>query len=37
MYARHSEYELVNPLEKEFRLIIPAMDGFYDNCPIALK
>ena len=29
----HSEYELVKPLEKEFRLIIPAMDGFYDNCP----
>lgn len=29
----HSEYELVKPLEKEFRLIIPAMDGFYDDSP----
>ena len=28
-----SEYEKVKPLEKEFRLIIPAMDGFYDNSP----
>ncbi len=24
---------MVKPLEKEFRLIVPAMDGFYDNCP----
>lgn len=29
----HGEYRMVKPLEKEFRLIIPAMDGFYDNCP----
>ena len=28
----HSVYERVKPLEKEFRIIIPAMDGFYDNC-----
>lgn len=28
-----TEYELLKPLEKDFRLIIPAMDGFYDNCP----
>lgn len=29
---RHSEYEQVKLLEKSFRLIIPAMDGFYDDC-----
>ena len=29
----YSEYEQVKLLEKDFRLIIPAMDGFYDNCP----
>lgn len=28
----HSVYERVKSLEKEFRIIIPAMDGFYDNC-----
>lgn len=26
-------YEILKPLEKEFFLIVPAMDGFYDNCP----
>lgn len=29
----HSEYEMLKPLEKYYRLIIPAMDGFYDECP----
>ncbi len=29
----HSEYEALKLLEKQYRLIIPAMDGFYDNCP----
>lgn len=29
----HSEYELVKPLEKEFHLIVPAMDGMYPNSP----
>ncbi len=28
-----SEYDALKPLENEFRLIIPAMDGFYENCP----
>lgn len=27
----HSEYELLKPLEKYYRLLIPAMDGFYDG------
>ena len=27
----HSEYELLKPLEKYYRLIIPAQDGFYDG------
>lgn len=27
----HSVYERVKSLEKEFRIIIPAMDGFYDK------
>lgn len=27
-----SVYERVKPLEKDFRIIIPAMDGFYDGC-----
>lgn len=27
----HSVYELLKPLEQQYRLIIPAMDGFYDN------
>lgn len=27
----HSEYELLKPLEKHYRLIIPAQDGFYDG------
>lgn len=29
----NSEYELLKPLEKYYRLIIPAMDGFYDGSP----
>ena len=28
-----SEYELLKPLEEYYRLIIPAMDGFYDDGP----
>lgn len=28
----HSVYERVKPLEKDFRIIVPAMDGFYNNC-----
>lgn len=28
-----SEYEMLKPLENDFRLIIPAQDGFYDDCP----
>ena len=27
----HSEYKMLKPLEKDFRLIIPAMDGMYPN------
>ncbi len=27
----HSEYEMLKPLEKYYRLLIPAMDGFYDH------
>jgi len=27
----HSEYEFLKPLEKHYRLIIPAQDGFYDG------
>ena len=27
----YSEYELLKPLEKHYRLIIPAQDGFYDG------
>lgn len=27
----HSEYELLKPLEKHYRLIIPAQDGFYNG------
>lgn len=27
----HSEYEMVKSLEKDFRLIIPAMDGMYEG------
>lgn len=27
----HSEYELLKPLEKHYRLIVPAMDGMYDK------
>lgn len=27
----HSEYEILKPLEKYYRLIIPAQDGFYDG------
>lgn len=29
----HSEYEMLKPLEEHYRLIIPAMDGFYDGSP----
>lgn len=29
-----SEYEMLKPLEEHFRLIVPAMDGFYDDCPV---
>lgn len=29
----HSEYELLKPLENNFRLIFPAMDGMYPNAP----
>lgn len=28
-----SEYKYLKPLEEHFRLIVPAMDGFYDDCP----
>lgn len=28
----HSVYDRVKPLENEFRIIMPAMDGFYDGC-----
>ncbi|MBP3413883.1 MAG: hypothetical protein J6L81_01620 [Clostridia bacterium] len=28
----HSEYKYLKPLEEHYRLIIPAMDGFYDGC-----
>jgi len=31
MQRWESEYTLVKPLEKYYRLIIPAMDGFYDG------
>ena len=31
MQRWESEYELLKPLEKHYRLIIPAMDGFYDG------
>ncbi len=27
----HTEYEFLKPLEKHYRLIIPAQDGFYDG------
>lgn len=27
----HSEYEMLKGLEKNYRLIIPAQDGFYDG------
>ncbi len=27
-------YEVLKPLEKDFRLIIPTMDGMYPNSPI---
>lgn len=27
----HSEYKMLKPLEKDFRLIVPAMDGMYPN------
>ena len=29
----HSEYELLKPLEENYMLIVPAMDGFYDGSP----
>lgn len=29
----HSEYEMLKGLEKDFRLIIPAMDGMYPDSP----
>ena len=29
----HAEYELLKPLEAHYRLIIPAMDGFYEGGP----
>lgn len=29
----HSEYEALAPLASDYRLIVPAMDGFYDGCP----
>lgn len=32
MQRWESEYELLKPLEEHYRLIIPAMDGFYDGC-----
>lgn len=31
MQRWESEYELLKPLEEHYRLIIPAMDGFYDG------
>ena len=30
----HSEYEILKPLEKYYRLLIPAMDGFYDGSSV---
>lgn len=32
MQRWESEYKLLKPLEEHYRLIIPAMDGFYDGC-----